>query len=42
MMAERWERPIPDSYWVWPGRVLAGEYPGSKHDADARKKESVP
>lgn len=22
------DRPIPDSYWVRPGRFLAGEYPG--------------
>jgi hypothetical protein len=22
------ERPIPESYWVEPGRFLAGEYPG--------------
>ena len=32
------ERPIPDSYWVLPGRLLAGEYPGSKSDAEARQK----
>ncbi len=23
------DRPIPDSYWVVPGRLLAGEYPGA-------------
>jgi len=23
-------RPIPESYWVIPGRLLAGEYPGAK------------
>ena len=23
-------RPFPDSYWVIPGRLLAGEYPGSQ------------
>lgn len=28
--------PIPDSYWVVPGRVLAGEYPGAA-DGDAAK-----
>lgn len=27
--------PIPDSYWVVPGKLLAGEYPGAKLDADA-------
>jgi len=30
--------PIPDSYWVEPGRLLAGEYPGAKDDEQARKK----
>jgi protein-tyrosine phosphatase len=32
------QRPIPDSYWVWPGRLLAGEYPGSRSDTEARAK----
>lgn len=27
--------PIPDSYWVVPGQLLAGEYPGAKLAADA-------
>jgi protein-tyrosine phosphatase len=27
--------PIPDAYWVVPGRLLAGEYPGAKLDEDA-------
>lgn len=27
--------PIPDSYWVECGRLLAGEYPGARLDADA-------
>ena len=26
--AETLVRPIPNSYWVVPGRLLAGEYPG--------------
>jgi protein-tyrosine phosphatase len=30
--------PIPDSYWVVPGRLLAGEYPGAKMEAEARRK----
>lgn len=30
--------PIPDSYWVEPGRLLAGEYPGSRTDEGARRK----
>ena len=32
------EGPIPDSYWVVPGRLLAGEYPGSLDDDKARRK----
>ncbi len=27
--------PIPGSYWVDPGRLLAGEYPGSSDPAEA-------
>lgn len=27
--------PIPNSYWVSPGRLLAGEYPGATSRADA-------
>jgi hypothetical protein len=30
--------PIPDSYWVLPGKLLAGEYPGAKKEAEARVK----
>ena len=30
-------RPIPDSYWVSPD-FLAGEYPGSRQEAEAREK----
>lgn len=29
-------RPIAESYWVLPGRFLAGEYPG-RHDAEATR-----
>jgi predicted protein tyrosine phosphatase len=32
------DRPIPDSYWVIPGRLLAGEYPGAKDTVAAREK----
>jgi hypothetical protein len=28
------ELPIPDSYWIRPGRLLAGEYPGGKKEAE--------
>lgn len=35
-MAEQSERPIADSYWVQPGRLLAGEYPGARDNAQAR------
>jgi hypothetical protein len=30
--------PIPDAYWVLPGRLLAGEYPGAVDDAAAQRK----
>ena len=32
------DRPIPRSYWVERGRVLAGEYPGSQDDKQAQSK----
>ena len=37
-MPEPLERPIPDSYWVRPGRLLAGEYPRHKDDEASRPK----
>ena len=30
--------PIPDSYWLIPGKLLAGEYPGTYVEADTREK----
>jgi protein tyrosine phosphatase (PTP) superfamily phosphohydrolase (DUF442 family) len=30
--------PIPDSYWVVPNRLLAGEYPGATTEKRAREK----
>ena len=30
------DRPLPNSYWVVPSRLLAGEYPGALDEADAR------
>jgi protein-tyrosine phosphatase len=27
-------RPLPNSYWVQPGQLLAGEYPGSPDDEE--------
>lgn len=32
------DHPIPDSYWVQRGALLAGEYPGALADADALNK----
>ena len=32
------EHPIPDSYWVQCGALLAGEYPGALSDTDAIQK----
>ncbi len=31
-------KPIPDSYWVKPGQLLAGEYPRAKDEAESRLK----
>jgi hypothetical protein len=31
-------RPIPDSYWVGRGRLLAGEYPGAVDDDESEEK----
>ena len=33
--------PIPQSYWVTPEQLLAGEYPGSHEEYAARKKISA-
>jgi Dual specificity phosphatase, catalytic domain len=32
------DRPLPNTYWVIPGRLLAGEYPGGADDAEARQR----
>jgi hypothetical protein len=32
------ERPIPDAYWITPGRLLAGPYPGSRREGMVRQK----
>lgn len=32
------ERPIPESYWVEPGRFLAGEYPGHYESEITRRR----
>lgn len=32
------QRPIPDSYWLLPGKLLAGEYPGARQPMEARRK----
>jgi hypothetical protein len=36
-MSER-NRPIPESYWVEPGRFLAGEYPGYSYGEQLRRR----
>jgi hypothetical protein len=33
--ADRPQPPLPNSYWVEPGRLLAGEYPASASRADS-------
>jgi protein-tyrosine phosphatase len=35
---KRPDGPIPDSYWVDPGRLCAGEYPCARDPAEAAKK----
>ncbi len=30
------DRPFPNTYWVIPGRLLAGAYPGGADDTEAR------
>ena len=32
------DRPLPNTYWVLPGRLLAGEYPGDPDPAQARRR----
>jgi hypothetical protein len=32
------ERPIPDAYWIIPGRLLAGPYPGSRLESLIRQR----
>jgi polymorphic toxin system DSP-PTPase phosphatase-like protein len=34
------DRPLPNTYWVIPGRVLAGEYPGGADDAQTHARLS--
>jgi hypothetical protein len=30
--------PLPNSYWVTPGKLLGGEYPGGESDADTSRR----
>jgi hypothetical protein len=32
------DRPFPNTYWVLPGRLLAGEYPGGGNAAEAQSR----
>jgi ADP-ribosylglycohydrolase len=34
----RWSNPLPNSYWVLPGRVLAGEYPAAGDPVETRER----
>src|SRR5713101_266836 len=36
LLTSRMDRPLPNSYWVIPGRLLAGEYPGGTDFTDSR------
>jgi hypothetical protein len=37
-MTEELKRPIPESYWVEPGQLLAGEYPAHFDSESTRKR----
>ncbi len=37
-MADKYPVPLPNAYWVIPGRFLAGEYPGAINEQEARLK----
>jgi hypothetical protein len=37
-MTAETDRPIPESYWVLPGRLLAGEYPGQYQEEATRRR----
>jgi protein-tyrosine phosphatase len=37
-MMSREAGPIPDSYWIEPGRLCAGEYPSTRDPAEAAEK----
>lgn len=37
-MKEQEYRPIDESYWVLPGRLLAGEYPGRLNEISTRQR----
>ncbi len=37
-MVDNLKPPFPESYWVIPGKFLAGEYPYSKSEEEGRKK----
>ncbi len=36
-MPTKLNRPLPNSYWVQPNRLLAGQYPARGDEADARR-----
>ena len=38
MSASESDRPLPNAYWVVPGRFAAGEYPGAKDPSEAASK----
>jgi len=36
MVTQEPPKPDPNTYWVVPGKLLAGEYPGARDPAEAR------
>ena len=38
MITQPQPKPDPNTYWVFPGKLLAGEYPGARDPEEARKR----
>ena len=38
MVTQEPPKPDPNTYWVIPGKLLAGEYPGARNPEEARSR----
>ena len=38
MVTQQPPKPDPNTYWVVPGKLLAGEYPGARDPEEARSR----